>query len=811
MLLLPMLAFGSPRTEREAAQIAASVLSGGQASQHRSVSRVKTRQQYSDNDKAPYYAFNAEGGGFALISGESRAATVLAYSDEGRIDLDNMPDNLRAWLKVYEHQIGMLSQIAGDDDSGLTPDIYDTEVAPLLGRMRWDQDAPFNNYCPDYNGTYRCAAGCVAIAVAQIMAYHRWPAKGSGDAVNYTDQSQHSVSVNFADSIIDWDNILPDYLNGYNAAQASAIASLSYMVGAAHYMEYSYSSGASEYYTPYALVANFGYDDGIAVVDRNNYSASQWAQIIKDEIDSRRPVMYTGATTANEGHAFVVDGYNRQGLFHVNWGWGGVSNGYYALSALNPTVQGIGGASSLDGFNCYQDAVIAIQPAYNHDDYYYPTLGLESLTASQSTISRNGSVNIAANSIYNSDGGERAIKIALGIYDTQGRLVAISGSKDYTAYPMYPRSNTFRNATIPSTVPNGEYLLHFIYTDPGSTEWKKAICALGTPCYLPMTVTSSQIIFGTADYEPKLQLIDISATTPLYAKSLSYRQKGGFQFSVSNSNVEFLDSVQIALRKTGAENYTLIGSKIILNVPVDEQVTLPVSEYVTVSAGTYELALAVYTTGTAGPTSYLTNGTTVEVIKNAIRPTIDLNANSLNFDDNLNVYQNRAGLTLSVTNNGTDFCTDYFVYIYDASDASQSTLLQAVESQLICIAAGETAEIRLGDYLELPPGDYQAYAYYVNSSGAAIPLTPSNGASVAFTMRDGTYTALSGNSTGTPGIALDGNSITVSTTAKQELAIYNALGQKVMSGHTNQPTDVSTLAPGIYIVKTAGMTRKIIL
>ena len=811
-LVLTVVALGAPRSERDAAEIASKFLSSTPTGKSRRAS-VRALTQPAPTTQTPYYVFNsADGEGFVIVSGDDKALPVLAYADEGRIDFDNMPVNLKSWLQVYEHQMKMLADLQAEGVDSQPADVYDTEVKPLLGEMRWDQDTPFNNMCPVYSGNVRCAAGCVAIAVAQIMAYHRYPTKCSG-SVNYTDEGSHAVNVNFADSVIDWDNILSDYLHGYTAQQARAVASLSYMVGAAHYMEYDYSSGASEYYTPYALVGNFGYDDGIALVDRRNYSNEKWCEVIKNELDNERPVMYTGATTANEGHAFVVDGYNRQGLFHVNWGWGGVSNGYYALSALNPTVQGIGGASSLDGFNCYQDAVIAIQPAYSHSDYYYPDLGVTSLTASQNSISRNGNVSIYATGIFNSDGAERTINAALGVYDKDNNLIAVLGSKEYTAYPIYPRTTTFRNISVPSSVPNGNYELRFIYTNPGSSTWNVGISNYGTPCFLPMTVTSTQIIFGTPDMTPKLELVEIGATTTLYAKTLNFKQKGGFTFTVKNSHIEFFDSVQIAMRKVGSEDYTLIGAKIMLNVPADASVTLPVTEFVTVSSGTYELALAVYTTGTVGPTEYLTNGTTVEVLKSGIRPTIKLQANSITFDDNLNVYQNRCGMTLSVTNNGSDICTDFFVYIYAASDSYRSTLLQAIESRLTCLASGETVEIQLGDYLELPPGDYQAYAYYTNASGAAIPLTPTESAVVFFTMRDGAYTAVNSTQSDDMRVDYDPAARTIIVNAQQNNAVevFNAAGVKVAAGVTGQAISTSALTHGVYVVRAGAMARKIVM
>jgi hypothetical protein len=104
----------------------------------------------------------------------------------------------------------------------------------------------------------------------------------------------------------------------------------------------------------------FGYNaTTLRGVQRNSYTSSTWMQLMKTELDASRPILYAGFGNGG-GHAFVCDGYNSSDYFHMNWGWGGSYDGYFLLTALNPTGLGIGGGSG--GYNSNQQALIGIQP-----------------------------------------------------------------------------------------------------------------------------------------------------------------------------------------------------------------------------------------------------------------------------------------------------------------------------------------------------------------------------------------------------------------------------------------------------------------
>ncbi|MCX6308025.1 MAG: C10 family peptidase, partial [Bacteroidia bacterium] len=180
--------------------------------------------------------------------------------------------------------------------------------------------------------------------MAQIMKYHRWPVTGIGTH-SYTDANYGNQSVDFSKTTYNWDNMLGSYTSGGTSDQNSAVATLIYQCGVAVDMAYSttssssFSSKAAE-----ALVNHFGYDTEIQRYERPYYTSSEWNNLIKKELNNARPVYFSANSDAG-GHAFVCDGYDSNSLFHINWGWGGSSNGYFELSSLSTENPGIAGAA----------------------------------------------------------------------------------------------------------------------------------------------------------------------------------------------------------------------------------------------------------------------------------------------------------------------------------------------------------------------------------------------------------------------------------------------------------------------------------
>ena len=362
------------------------------------------------------YVFNVSGGGFVIVSNDDRTVPVLGYSDTGSIDPDDMPDNMRAWLQGYadeiawvrQHNIPQAAEVK-TNASRLAGAHSTAAIQPLL-TTKWNQYAPYNNLCPiigDGEGK-RCATGCVATAMAQVMNYHQWPKKATKAIPGYI-VPKYSIDLTkgLPATTFDWANMKDSYSdNNYTSDEANAVATLMQYCGYSVQMNYGPASGAANHKVADALRDYFDYNTTTTqIVTRNYYTTEKWADLIYHELANKRPVVYGGfGSTVNSGHTFVCDGYkyeNGTDFFHINWGWGGVSDDYFVLSALRPNYTGSEVGSNARDYRYGQEAVIGIQPSTTGPlvDVTPPTAGprLNSMTLSSNRVVGGMPVNITLN------------------------------------------------------------------------------------------------------------------------------------------------------------------------------------------------------------------------------------------------------------------------------------------------------------------------------------------------------------------------------------------------------------------------------
>ncbi len=334
-------------------------------------------------DAKSIYAFNLDGGGYVIASGDSRALPVLGYSATGSIDWDRMPDNMRAWLKSYDQAMATLGNTKEFTDGvsrhGPMTRAPREAIGPLL-KTQWGQEEPYWNDVPPYDGAnpdwkgQPSQTGCVATVMAMVMNYYQWPKDACTEipAYDLTTAHENVEKVWHIDALppttFDWDNMLDNYVTPEGIIigtpeQQEAVAKLMRYCGQGVRMKYSpVSSGANEQLAAEALVKYFGYQNTVQVSHRIYYSIDGWEDLIYSELANGRPVVY-GGRRENGGHAFVCDGYDGNGLFHINWGWGGNGDAYFSLSVLNPFDNISEGASSSGiGYSINQDAFIGVQP-----------------------------------------------------------------------------------------------------------------------------------------------------------------------------------------------------------------------------------------------------------------------------------------------------------------------------------------------------------------------------------------------------------------------------------------------------------------
>ncbi|MDE7389145.1 MAG: C10 family peptidase, partial [Muribaculaceae bacterium] len=310
------------------------------------------RYEYSAS-RGSLYLFEGNNGQTLVTTSDSRLRPVLAKFDS-EASAESNPA-LEWWLNEYEREIsdamGRLEAPAAGTPAANYAEWY--AIQPLV-KSKWDQGSPYNALCPS-----GCVTGCVATAMAQVIYTNRY-ALGTGQNSYYT--AGQNLSFDFGNTDFDFAAMTDTYNGNSSAAARKAVATLMLACGVSVNMNYSPGgSGASDGVIGTAFTRYFGYDSKYTQqLWRPQYQTSVWESAIYNELKAGRPVIYGGTSASGGGHCFVVDGYSDNGLFHINWGWSGNSDGYFALSVLSPFNQGIG--SSDVGYNCNQYAILVVKP-----------------------------------------------------------------------------------------------------------------------------------------------------------------------------------------------------------------------------------------------------------------------------------------------------------------------------------------------------------------------------------------------------------------------------------------------------------------
>ena len=319
-------------------------------------------------DAPAWYVFDNESGpGFVVVAGDDVAMPVLGYSFDNEFPQGTLPPNLREWLDAMHGEIAR-ARTAGARASADVAEAWSaTRAGSTVVKLEtalWDQSAPYNRLCPMYQGYYTYT-GCTATALAIAMRYHRWPQRGSGTLPAYVTTTYGiSVPEQQLGYDYDWDNMPLQYpYNAYSQQQATAVATLMRDCGIMLQSDYgpeniSAGTGAYAGVIPEVLVTYMDYDRQVRSVDRAGYNTADWNTMMQSELDAQRPIIYTGFND-QAGHAFILDGYTDDCYYSVNWGWSGYCNGYFLLTALDPSGQGIGGS---DHYNYGQTAIIGMRP-----------------------------------------------------------------------------------------------------------------------------------------------------------------------------------------------------------------------------------------------------------------------------------------------------------------------------------------------------------------------------------------------------------------------------------------------------------------
>lgn len=671
-------------------------------------------------NNAPYYAFNLEQG-YVIVSGDDEMTELVGYAENGFFDAENVPPQMQLWLDGYAEYVAAVQSGKAKARKILLSDSPSVVVEPLV-TTKWNQDAPFNNFAPEYtddnNNTQRCATGCAATAMAQIMKFHNWPEQGVGH-YSYEHQSFGTISSNFSEHVYDWTNMIDRYNNGeYSNVQADAVALLMKDCGVSLNMNYGPVSGASIYSYYPAFKNYFRYTS--RTVNRSGCETAEFTKIITDELQEGRPIIYCG-TGEDGGHAFVVDGYDTNYFLHVNWGWGGYSDGYFDMNYMDPTGLGIGGGSG--AFKWNQGIVLArplkdgVEPYefiqqlcfVPYDDVKGGIFCEQEMPANKGdvvTILLRNTANLSGESFFGS--------LNMGVFDDSGALVTMGNEErieNNNGELLEFQSGSLYSVDLPMTlntagIADGNYIVRAMSKANGDVWLKFA----STDC-LNMTVADGKVYLSAPT--PNISMVGIGSYDTATYKGFSFNA----DVTVHNSSSIPVDG-SIMFTVTDSETGDALSGSLRAivydNCDFKARISFPTTYDFFVIGKTYNISFTGFQT-TDGKTLPINNAIPLSfsIVENAEVQ------NSLTF---FNINGNPFGMTVSNENfSKTD---DTMVSINCIGNANKETYMGYIGIETYNLHTGSKWYSAIFKTVDIPQGAYYAQ---LNAPFKALPIATAAG------------------------------------------------------------------------------------
>lgn len=754
------------------------------------------------------YAFDrGTANGFVVVAGDDRAPQILGYTDTGSFDISNMPENMRWWIQQYEQQMRYLQ----DNPKArlTTPKRNANVVAPLLGEIEWNQESPYNANCP-YMSYYdedneetvsgKAPTGCVATALAQVMRYHKWPNESKGN-ISYTTYTLKQNITADLNATYNWDLMLPTY-TGVTATdeQKAEVAKLMYNVGAALQSDYTPSgTGATDVDVVPTLVRYFNYDPGARYVQRDYTAVNLYEQGLINEIEAGRPVPYGGVTKKNEGHFFVLDGINEDGYYHINWGWGGLSNGYFLISSLDPDAQGVGGSTSTyTAFKYHQLYISGLQKPQEESKTGWNIMA-DDISKINDTYAKGDEINTTIYDAYNNSCTYDTLKCKLywDIYDAEGTIIEKNFIKNDTLALNYGFDKLTTNFKIPADIADGEYTvkLDFTQAEDDYTEIHNVAMKAGANKYYKLNVEGDEVNVSTA---AGLKL-SIESVTP---ERLKAGETSDLKVTFKNTGEDYVGDFNFFLYVNGKKNvyprYT--SPERIVSIPANSTITLTFNEKIPAKLVTdddYVLQFYYYTTDEDGYTDKNNAAKTKIGVDGAAKPAAlyildDIQA--VNETDG-KVPMNDIQLGVNFENEGAEYNAPIIVKATSDDDWSFEDSFTTDTINVPADCNGKYVILK-GALTNVEEGKTYELCIYTNDNEF---IDPSYCNGVDVTIASNT-TAINMTIVG-KGIILSNN--TVSAADASQIALFDINGSLINKGNGNK-LSIENVRKGCYLIRVNG-------
>lgn len=532
-------------------------------------------KQLIDNTPA-YYICNIGTDGFVVVSGDDRFKEVLGYSVGNAYNGEEMPDGLRYWLSFLSNEMADAIESGYEASANATASRASNpaqSVEPLL-KTKWDQTKPYN----DKVG--RNMTGCVATGTAQVMKFWEYPTQGIG---SHKAENAPYYEADFSMTTYDWKNMLNEYNSGWESPEEiNAVATLMLHLGIATDMHWSATeSGTYNVMAAYALITYFGYNKNLYIENRDFMSIGAWKALLIEQLQTGHPLCYAGRDNTNPqgaGHYFVCDGYDATtGKFHFNWGWSGKGDGYYEITALEPSETGTG--AGYGKYNGDQQILVNVQPE---------TIGSPRVRfdAQNITLTTNGK-NVSAKLFKTENNNSQPVKgtVGIAVYNTDGTLVKYISGESFPMQGLHigatdsdPNGWSF-NADLSSIAP-GNYTACVAVEMEGIEGVFPIRANYNNNTYFTLNVTDTQVTAAPASKDVNIE--DVAITLASNAEgNVFHNRVAHFSVTVKNASAQVFNDeigVEISAGRSNKQTITIPAT-----IPAGETKTFDVSGLITLA------------------------------------------------------------------------------------------------------------------------------------------------------------------------------------------------------------------------------------
>ena len=712
-LLLSVTAVAGPVTQTDALNAANTFMNQHRAGVSLKATPVNTHRLMTGRQTATqpsFFVFNTIGDqGYVIASGDDRTTPILGYVDHGNFDPDKLPANMKVWLQNYEQQIAALDEMGITESYNENMKVKPTRnsISPMI-TSHWDQGAPYWEQCPvfmdiDQNGdtiSEMSYTGCVATSMAQIMNYYKYPLYCTQTIPSYQMTYYYNEEYYITDTdplepiMFDWDNMRDNYTGAETQAEKDAVAWLMLYAGCAAHMNYGINaSSTSDPYIPTAFNEYFNYD--AKLVYRSDYEQDDWEELIYQELFAGRPVIYNGRSGTGGGHSFVCDGYAYGDYYHINWGWGGLGDGYFVLSVLNPYAGGgVASVTSAEGYNIDQTAIINIMPGYSGQPqeidhrltvwnmYYTGSRTFERSEDGYFKLTKRRYIKVTAEDHI--DDGTKYLR-GIALYDSNDNFIEMIaqtyyGSNYLSVTDSWPDNQSSITYPFGKDLPNGTYKIVPVSSVQSSNVWKPMF--EGDRYYIEATINGEWITF--VDHP----IVSLQSTNFEFSGGEKVGTAEQCYVTVKNNGDRYSGRLYLYVSNEQLDEYSEYTSVVEAEIPAGGTKVVTFN-FTPQNAGAKSAYLSTYDNTWS---SSIPGTGSVNIAGSVVYPmNLSVDINAMNADENMVIYDSHIKFKVDVTNNNTE--GEYNRYLlaplFIVDENNHGTMVTYLSSNVI-IPAGET-------------------------------------------------------------------------------------------------------------------------